>query len=182
VDCGALGIEHGNFLDQETAEYMAAKKVYLTPTLVTYNTLMIPPFDQYINASCSVKNHAVMKSGLESLRIAENAGVTVCFGSDLMAGMQRFQANEFTVRARVLSSLSILRSATINAAKMMRLEKDIGRIATGLFADILILKKNPLDDVTILDNRDNVLVVLKEGRVAASSLASLAVDVIKEAW
>jgi imidazolonepropionase-like amidohydrolase len=182
IDHGCLGIEHGNFLDSPTAMYMAEKGVFLTPTLVTYNTLMIPPYDQYINADSTIKNQKVMKSGLESLRIAEEAGVIICFGSDLMAGMHRFQNSEFSVRARVQSSLSILRSATINAAKMMRMENDIGRIEEGYFADILVLKENPLDDVTVLENRDNLLAVLKEGRVAASFLDNLPVDVIKEPW
>lgn len=182
VDCGALGIEHGNFLDKETAEYMAEKNVYLTPTLVTYNTLMRAPFNQYINGSSTIKNQAVMESGLEALRIAEDAGVTICFGSDLMAGMQRFQTNEFSVRAQVLSNLSILRSATVNAAKMVRLEHEIGHIAKGLSADLLVLKENPLDDIRILDNRENILVVMKQGRVAASCLDYLPVDVVKGPW
>lgn len=182
VDHGCLGIEHGNFLDVETANYTTEKGVSLTPTLVTYNTLMIPPFDQYINADSTVKNQLVMKSGLESLRIAEEAGVIICFGSDLMVGMQRFQSSEFTVRARVQSNLSILRRATINAARMMRMEKDIGRIAEECFTDLLALKENPLEDVTILENRQNILAVLKEGRVAASALDTLPVDVVREPW
>lgn len=44
-----------------------------------------------------------------------------------------------------------MRSATINPAKMMRLEHELGRIAEGFYADMLIFKKNPLDDVTVLD-------------------------------
>lgn len=182
VENGAVGIEHGNFLDEETAKYLAEKKVYFTPTLATYNTLMIPPFDQYINASSTAKNVAVMKSGLNSLKIAEDAGVVICFGSDLMAGMQRFQANEFTIRAQVLSNLSVLRSATVNPARMMRMENDIGRIETGLLADMLVLRKNPLEDVTVLDTRENILAVIKEGRVVTSVLENLLVDIVNEPW
>jgi imidazolonepropionase-like amidohydrolase len=182
VENGAVGIEHGNFLDEETAKYLAEKKVYFTPTLATYSTLMIPPFDQYITGTSKTKNAIVMKSGLESLRIAEDAGVTICYGSDLMAGMQRYQTNEFTIRSKVLSSLSVLRSATINPAKMMGLENEIGRIACGLSADFLILKENPLKDVRVLDNRDCILAVVKEGRVARSSLEQFPVDSIKGLW
>jgi len=182
IDHGALGIEHGNFLDEATAKYMAEKNVYLTPTLVTYNTLMIPPFDQYVTGDSSIKNQMVMRSGLNALRIAEEAGVTICYGSDLMAGMQKFQANEFSVRARVQSNLTILRGATINPARMMRMENLIGRIAEGFYADILILKENPLDDVTVLDNRENLCAVLKEGRVVTSSLQEIPVDTAKEPW
>lgn len=62
---------------------------------------MIPPWNQYINGTSKTKNAIVMQSGLESLRIAEDAGVNICFGSDLMAGMQKFQSNEFSIRAQI---------------------------------------------------------------------------------
>ncbi|KAF8864658.1 hypothetical protein BDZ45DRAFT_17621 [Acephala macrosclerotiorum] len=164
IDQGCLGIEHGNFLDAETAKYMAEKNVFLTPTLVTYNTLTIPPFDQYINAESTIKNQRVMKFGLESLRIAEEAGVTICYGSNSMAGMQPFQSREFSVRARVQSNPSILRSTMVNAARIMRMERDIWRITEGYFADTLLLKEKRLEDITILESRDNVLACSRKGK------------------
>ncbi|KAH8653602.1 amidohydrolase-like protein [Xylariales sp. PMI_506] len=177
VEHGVLGIEHGNFLDQETAEYMASKHVYFTPTLATYHTLVKPPFDRWITEDLMVKNLRVMESGVRSLEIAEKAGLTICFGSDLMASMQPFQNNEFTIRSQVQSNLSILRSATINPAKMMRMEKDVGRVAAGLFADAVILKADPLVDIKVLDDASNILAVIKEGRVTTSQLSQLPVDI-----
>lgn len=62
------------------------------------------------------------------------------------------------------------------------MENDIGRIETGLFADMLVLGKNPLEDVTVLDTRENILAVVKEGRVVTSVLENLSVDVVNEPW
>ncbi|KAL5621103.1 hypothetical protein FOBRF1_004349 [Fusarium oxysporum] len=70
INNGVLGIEHGNFLDEDLAELMAAK--------------------------------AVLGSGLNALKVAYEAGVTTCFGSDLIAGMHQFQRREFTIRSQVL--------------------------------------------------------------------------------
>ncbi|KAF7557639.1 hypothetical protein G7Z17_g614 [Cylindrodendrum hubeiense] len=177
VENGARGIEHGNFLDAETAEYLASKDVYFTPTLATYHTLMKSPFDRWINNDSMEKNIRVMQSGIQSLQVAEKAGLTVCFGTDLMASMQPFQNNEFSIRAAVQSNLSILRSATINPAKMMNLGDELGRIAEGFCADLVILKGNPLADIRVLDDPQNIKAVIKEGRVTSSQLPQLPPDV-----
>jgi imidazolonepropionase-like amidohydrolase len=178
IENGALGIEHGNFLDEETATYMASKGVFFTPTLATYHTLMKPPFDRWITEDLMKKNVRVMESGVRSLKIAEEAGLTVCFGSDLMASMRPFQNNEFSIRAQVQSNLSVLRSATVNPARMMKMEGDVGRVAEGLFADILVLASNPLVDIKVLDNPAHILAVIKEGRVTSSQLSQLPVDIL----
>ncbi len=94
------------------AAYLASKGVFFTPTLATYYILMRPPFDKWITGDPMAKKGTVMQSGLHSLEVAEKVGLTICFGSDLMASMQLFQHNEFSIRARVQSNLSILRSAS----------------------------------------------------------------------
>ncbi|KAF3764024.1 hypothetical protein M406DRAFT_65270 [Cryphonectria parasitica EP155] len=179
VEHGVRGIEHGNFLDQETAEYMASKDVFFTPTLATYHTLMRSPYDQWITKDLMEKNIRVMQSGLNSLEVAEKAGLTICFGTDLMASMQPFQNNEFTIRSQVQSNLSILRSATINPARMMGLEDRVGEISADYYADLIILKSNPLDNIGVLDSigSGGILAVLKEGRVTSSRLPQLPIDI-----
>ncbi|CAI7597892.1 unnamed protein product [Penicillium glandicola] len=167
VENGARGIEHGNFLDEETAAYLASKDVYFTPTLATYFTLMRSPYNEWITQDSMEKNKKVMSAGLQSLQVAEKAGLTICFGSDLMASMQPFQNNEFSIRAQVQSNLSILRSATVNPARMMGMQDQIGQVSPGLFADLLILSSNPLEDIKVLDDKSCILAVIKEGRRSA---------------
>lgn len=140
---------------------------------------MRPPYDQWITKDLMEKNIRVMQSGLRSLEVAEKAGLSICFGTDLMASMQPFQNNEFTIRSQVQSNLSILRSATTTPARMMRMEDKIGQVSPGFFADLVVLKSNPLADVSVLDKHDSdgILAVFKEGRVTSSRLAQLSVDI-----
>lgn len=140
---------------------------------------MKPPYDQWITEDLMQKNIRVMQSGLKSLEVAEKAGLAICFGTDLMASMQPFQNNEFTIRSQVQSNLSVLQSATINPARMMGLGDKIGKIAVDHYADLIILRSNPLEDIGVLDNvgSSGILAVLKEGRVTSSELPQLPKDI-----
>ncbi|MCU7374919.1 amidohydrolase family protein [Paucibacter sp. O1-1] len=66
--------------------------------------------------------------GLEAVRIAMAEGVPVVFGTDLLGHMQARQSEEFAIRSAVLSPVQILQSATIEAARLMRLEGQAGEL------------------------------------------------------
>lgn len=177
IDNGVLGIEHGNFIDDATAQVMAEKGVYLTPTLITYSEMGSERWKGYLPVDGQEKNSQVLSAGLQGLKTASDAGVTVCFGTDLLGPLGSAQTAEFTLRSKVLSALTILQSATINPAKMMGQEDSIGQIQPGFYADILVLSKNPLDDVTVFDQPEQfVLGVMKEGRVYKSRWNGLKED------
>lgn len=179
ISNGIKGIEHGNFIDNPTAKLMAEKGIYLTPTLSCYEIMTRPPFEHFLPESGKKKNKEVMDSGLKAIKIAADAGVTICYGSDLLVSMHALQTEEFTVRARALPSSEILKHATINAAKMLKMERQIGEIVSGAFSDLIILDKNPLEDITILDKGGaHVKAVIKGGYVFKSELNGLPVDVI----
>ncbi len=59
---------------------------------------------------------------MEALRLADEGGVNIAYGSDLLGGMRGWQSHEFSIRARVQSPGSILRSATTTAAKLLQSE------------------------------------------------------------
>ncbi|KAF7343366.1 Amidohydro-rel domain-containing protein [Mycena venus] len=177
IDNGVAGIEHGNLIDKATAKLMANKGIYLTPTLSCYGIMVRPPFEDFLPPDGKVKNAQVMAQGLEALRIAHDAGVTMCYGSDLLTSLHALQTEEFAVRAGVLPSDAILKHATTNAARMLGKSSLIGTISAGAYADLLVLNANPLEDVTVLDRpEDHLLVVMKQGRVISSLVKGLAVD------
>jgi imidazolonepropionase-like amidohydrolase len=177
VECGVKGIEHGNMLDKPTAELMAQNGVYLTPTLAGYAAALMPELSNFIAPESRVKLREAISSGLQAVEIAKQAGVTVCFGTDLMGPLHFAQTKEFEIRKSVQTSLEILQSATVNAAKMMGQQDDLGRIAPGYLADLLILNANPLDNITVLDRPEkHLLAVVKEGRVVSSRWSKLEVD------
>ncbi|CAM1501342.1 Fc.00g105040.m01.CDS01 [Cosmosporella sp. VM-42] len=176
IDNGVRGIEHGNFLDEATANIMAEKGVYLTPTLVTYSEIGSKRWKGYLLPDKQTKNTEVLNAGLRGLKVASEAGVTICFGTDLLGPLQIAQTTEFKLRSKVLSPLAVLQSATINPAKMLG-QEDIGQIKAGFQDDLLLLAKNPLEDVTIFDEPEKyVLGVMKEGRAYITRWDGLKVD------
>lgn len=144
IDNGVTGIEHGNLLDEPTARLMADKGAFLTPTLSCYGIMTRAPFENFLSDDGKVKNAQVMRKGLEALVLAEKCGVTVCYGTDLLSSMSALQTEEFYVRSTVLPAQTILRQATVNPARMLRMEGKLGVIAPGAFADMIVLAKNPL--------------------------------------
>ncbi|KAH0359333.1 amidohydrolase, partial [Aureobasidium melanogenum] len=178
IDNGCRGIEHGNFIDEPTAQLMAEKGAFLTPTLVTYAEMNDWP--GYLPPESAKKNSVVLEAGIRSLRIAKDAGVTICFGTDLLGPLTSAQTREFTIRSEVLSPSELLRAATTNPARMLGCEGRLGQIKPGFVADMLVLNQNPLDEITILDRpMDHLLAVIKDGRVCHSRWSNLSVDISK---
>ncbi|KAH7322410.1 amidohydrolase [Stachybotrys elegans] len=177
IENGVRGIEHGNFIDKQTASMMVSKGVYLTPTLITYDQMASPRWKGFLPPESRVKNELVLEAGLEALKIASEAGVTMCYGSDLLGPLGMAQTHEFALRGKVLPPLLVLQSATINPAKMMGREESLGQIKAGFAADILLMERNPLQDITVLDAPEtNLLAIMKDGRVYKSRCEGLEVD------
>lgn len=175
---GVQGVEHGNLIDEETAKLMADKGVFLTPTLITYATMA--QFEGFLPPASAKKNREVLEKGLHAIKIAAEAGVTICFGTDLLGKLHFAQSREFGLRRQVQSSLEVLRSATVNAARMLRQDKFLGQISPGFAADLLILNANPLEDITIFDVPEkHVLATIKDGRVHASRWSKLETDLYR---
>ena len=173
IENGVKGVEHGNLIDRRTAKLMAERNCFLTPTLVTYQTLADPRLPQFLPPDARSKNEKVLAAGLEALKIAKEEGVTMCYGSDLLGPLGAYQLQEFGIRSQVLAPLDILQSATINPAKMFG-QETLGRIEPGCEADILILGGNPLEDITVFERYEQeLLAVVKGGRVCRSNLPGL---------
>lgn len=181
IENGVMGIEHGNLLDESTARLMAEKGVFLTPTLVTYRELGDEKYGGFVPGESGAKNEKVLKAGLESITIAKKAGVTICFGTDLLGPMQQAQTGEFGIRKEVLSAAEVLRSATVNAAKRLRQEAFLGRVEEGYAADLLLLNVNPLEDIEVFDRPEkHLLAVFKDGRIFHSRWSDMQQDVVPE--
>ncbi|OGE58203.1 hypothetical protein PENARI_c001G01139 [Penicillium arizonense] len=174
IKLGVRGIEHGNLIDLETANMMAEMDVFLTPTLIAH---VMSKQLNFLPPDGAAKNDEVLEKGLRAMKIAVEAGVTVCFGSDLLGPMHFAQSKEFSVRSKVLTPLQILRSATVNAARLIMQEDRLGQIREGFAADLLVLNENPLEDITVLDRvEEHMMGVIKDGRVSTSRWEALKVD------
>ena len=175
---GVKGFEHGNLIDAECAQLLVENDCYVCPTLVTYKALASDQFSAFLPPSSKAKNAIVLKKGMEALIITKKYGVKICFGSDLLGNLTAYQSNEFAIRAKVLSPVEILQSATVTPASIMKAGDVIGQLAKGFYADILVLDSNPLDDITVLDKPEkHLLSVFKNGLVYHTKWSEIKSDV-----
>lgn len=147
LKAGVRSIEHGNLLDDESLALFKEHDAFLVPTLVTYWALKEEGKQFGLSEANWNKVDAVLGAGLTALESAHKAGVKIAFASDLLGKMQRHQNREFSIRAQVQDNLSILRSATTVAAELIEREGELGVIAPGAHADLLVLGTDPLNNI-----------------------------------
>jgi len=78
----------------------------------------------------------------------------MAYGTDLLRRMHEFQNREFRIRSEVQPPASIVRAATVNAARLLKMDGQVGVVAPGAYADLLIVDANPLDDIGVLADPD----------------------------
>jgi imidazolonepropionase-like amidohydrolase len=171
VRLGVRSIEHCNLIDAPTARYMAAQGAFAVPTLVTYQALEDEGAALGLPPESMAKLGSVKEAGLGSLEILHQAGVKMGFGTDLLAGMRRRQGEEFTIRREVLPAAEVLRQATLTNAALLQREGELGVIAAGALADIILVDGDPLKDIGILTGQgERVPFVMKGGEALVDRL------------
>lgn len=166
LEVGIRSIEHGNLIDDRSVELLVQRGAFLVPTLVTYWALKREGLDHGLSRASWEKVDAVLDGGLVALERAARGGVRLVYGSDLLGGMQRYQAREFRIRAEIQPALEILRSATTVAAELIAMPGAVGVVAPGALADLLVVDGDPLVDIGVLAEPERHLrVVVQGGRV-----------------
>ncbi|NUQ89638.1 MAG: amidohydrolase family protein [Glycomyces artemisiae] len=171
LEAGVRSIEHGNLLDESSVELFLEYDAFLVPTLVTYRRMSIEGAEYGLSQANLAKNELVLDAGLRALELAHNAGVNLCYGSDLLGGMRRHQLDEFTIRGAIVPAADVIRSATVTAARLLGEEDRIGRIVPGARADLLVVDGDPLADLAVLtDPEAHLKLVMQGGKVKAGAL------------
>ena len=164
VHCGVRSIEHGNLLDEASAQAMAAAGTFLVPTLATYAAIAANADRLGWSKAMQEKTDRVKTQGVEALRIARAAGVKIGLGTDLLGDMHTSQSDEFTLRLPAMPADEIIWSATAVNAELIGRSGRLGAIVAGAHADLLVIDGNPLEDITLLQQRARMPVVMKGGR------------------
>ena len=114
-----------NLLNEQAAKAMADAKVYLVPTLATYEALANDELEHWLSTEMLSKVYDVLEAGKESIRIAQEAGVVMCFGTDCLADTRQHQLREFVLLHEAGMPMDeCLRSATINAAQLIHVKEN----------------------------------------------------------
>ncbi len=165
LQAGVRSIEHGSLLEPETAARMAVAGAFMVPTLQTmefflaHRDLMDLPPEKLALAE------DVAARAYESISIARDAGVKLGSGSDVVGPWQGRRGEELMYKARVLGAHEAIVSATRINAELFGLDAEIGTIESGKRADLLLVKGQPLDDIGLLAEPDNVTLVMQDGAV-----------------
>jgi imidazolonepropionase-like amidohydrolase len=164
VEAGVRSIEHGNLLDEPTAALLAERGTFLVPTLVTYWAIAEHGAAFGLPRWALEKVHEVLDAGRRSVERARAAGVEVGFGTDLLGEAGVFQSRELLLRAEVEPAAEVLRSATAVNARLLGRDGDLGVVAEGARADLLVVGGDPTADVSLLEG-DRLRAVVRRGEV-----------------
>jgi imidazolonepropionase-like amidohydrolase len=169
VLAGCTGIEHGDFIEDDTLKLMAERSVFFDPNfLVLHNYLdSRSSFPNINDQSMKALQDAIAPTG-HALQRARALGVKVVLGTDAVAGAHGRNAEEFIYRVREGHDkpMDALMSGTSVAAESLGMGDMIGAIAAGLEADLVATDGNPLEDITAVRR---VVFVMKAGKVYRNS-------------
>ncbi len=163
IRAGVDTIDHCTLIDEEGIRLAKERGTYIVPTLLALDFIMedgaaagIPDYGLR-----KARELAPLRDG--ALRAAFAAGVKVAFGTDTAVFPHGRGGREFGLMVKLgMAPLEALRSATLVAAEAAGMEKDIGTIEVGKYADLVAVGGNPLEDIRLMEQ---VKFVMKGGKV-----------------
>jgi imidazolonepropionase-like amidohydrolase len=167
---GVKRVEHGNFMDEDTANVLREYGVIYCPTLATYDIMSRRGEEFGIPDYFLRKMKIANERAQEALAIAARAGLVIGSGSDMVGPGQAYKANELELKSRVLGPMGAILSATKVNAEIMKVIGKVGTIEPGKLADLLVIDENPLDNIAVFQNRDSIRVILQDGKFVKKTI------------
>ena len=163
VEAGVDSIEHGCYLDTDAdlLRMMADQDITLVPTLTVFAFHSAEG-----NPVAQAEARAFREHHIETVQQAMRLGVRVTAGTDAGGWVHGNNAQELEMLADAgMTPQQAIAAGTREAAACLGLERDLGTLAPGKLADLIVVDGNPLEDITLLQERDRIRLVMKEGRV-----------------
>ena len=165
IDAGFSSIEHGTFIDKKTACKMVKNNVSLVPTLLVHQFLYengFPAWDNYAGEKLA-KLKEIVKVHKENISIAYEEGVNILMGTDSGVIPHGHNLEELTHLVEIgMSESQAIAAGTVKAAEFLN-KDNLGLVKENYIADLILVNSNPLDDISILSDNDNILNVFQDG-------------------
>lgn len=180
---GVYSIEHGWFMDEECVETMLHQGTWWVPTLA-----LVPRsrdrrrqdahWSEAQLADEARKEEAIYQAQLKQVSLWKDAvqrGIKVAMGTDqshrLLVGENLCELG-FMVEWLGMTPMDALVASTGEAARCLEREEDLGTLEPGKIADALVVDGDPLNDITILEERSRLRLIMKDGRIVKNHLES----------
>ncbi len=160
IRAGISSIEHGFFLDEEAIQMMLDRDVYLVPTLTAVHGIVTHGVEAGIPEYAVNKARKAQEAHIDSFKRAKAAGVKIAMGTDAGTPFNYHgeNAQELALMVKAgMSEMEAIVATTKTAAELLQMEKDIGTIEKGKYADVIAVEGSPLDDITLLENVEFVM-------------------------
>jgi imidazolonepropionase-like amidohydrolase len=182
LECVAAGvdvIDHGDEVDRECIDAMAAAGTFFVPSalylqrLLELPDLRKPEYQALIDAT-----QRELDDLCRAVPEANAAGVPIVLGDDYGTVMLPHGSYadeiEFYVKQMGVAPLEVLRWATHNGARMAGRERELGTLEVGKLADLVVVDGDPMVDLSILSKRERIAGVMKGGRWISAPAAATA--------
>lgn len=170
IKAGIDSIEHGTFVDSKTAKNMKENNVSLIPTLLVHHYLYkngFPKWDIYGNEK-KAKLKEIIGIQKENITMAYEEGVNILMGTDSGVIPHGHNLEELSHLVSIgMSPAEAIACGTIKAAEFLG-KDNLGAIERGNIADLILVKGNPLANINLLSNNDNILCVIQDGKIVKS--------------
>jgi imidazolonepropionase-like amidohydrolase len=169
VKAGVRSIEHGTYLTDEALRLMAKQGTFFDPTLEAVKDVATVGGD-YDNRDLQLRGQHMLPRLRDTIARAHKMGVLIVAGSDTGYGPSSIGRVSIEIANLVeagLSPAAALRAATLDNARMLGRDQQIGTIAKGFEADLLVVERNPLEQIVTLQDP---LLVVSNGRIGLDRL------------
>jgi imidazolonepropionase-like amidohydrolase len=161
---GVDSIEHGTFMDADDMKLMVERGTWYVPTIIAGDFVArqakVPG---YYPAQVAAKAAAIGPLIMATAGRAYKAHVKIAFGTDAAVYPHGQNAHEFELMVQAgMPPMYTIQAATINAAQLLKRDKDLGTLAAGKFADVVAVPGDPIADISLMKR---VSFVMKDGVV-----------------
>jgi imidazolonepropionase-like amidohydrolase len=169
VEAGVRSIEHGTYLSEDTLRLMKEKGTFLAPTVAVVADLMSPGGD-YDDPILQVRGRHMMPRIKEVVATARRLGVKIVAATDTGFGADSTLTLQHEIEALTqcgLTPMEAIQAATTVAAELLEISDRTGAIRKGYEADLIVVDRNPLENILSLQD---VLLVVNDGKVVLDRL------------